>query len=248
MKKIIANIMLFIFGFSTVATSHAQWIVNDPIHTIQTLVHTGYTVANEIARFKQMAEQLAQLKSLGNLSTWKNKQEEELRALTGYVSSLEKIYGSIGAQSGRLRSRLDEASILKMDYQQYIQAEEKLVKEKNSEAIRRHDDDVKALTKTQKDYDDVRAWESQIDSITQRGSSQMMNQQLNKLVTQNSEMLKVMVANRMENREDTLVRERVEAQNLTKLSADNMAKIEAARVEEYKKLKSGLLKPPGAKN
>lgn len=242
MKKIIC--VLVASTLFTSSLSYAQWIVNDPVHTYQSALNTAQLIKAEYTRLEQLRNQIEQLKNLGNLNSWKGKTVEEINALRNYVTSLKTIYGDIGAQTGRLRQRLDQAKIAKLSYQEYMQLQQQRVKEGDEEAVRRHDDDIRALKKTEADYADVQNWESQIDgSLTQMGSAQMMNQQLNKLIAQNSETLKVLVATRFDNRDDekTKEAERSNAQVVLQTIKSERAK---KQVQIHQKSISSLPKSP----
>lgn len=242
MKKIFRLLIVSMVVVSNV--SYGQWIVNDPVHTYQSALNTAQLVKAEITRLQQLKNQITQLKNLGDLKSWKGKSLQEINALKGYIGSLKTIYGDIGAQTGRLRQRLDQAKVAKMTFQEYMQLEQQLVKEGEDEAVRRHDDDIRGLKKTEADYADVQNWESQVGSgLTQMGSSQMMNQQLNKLISQNSEVLKVMIASRIEQREDS-GKDQVKARAAALALRDTQPKRAAMQAQVHRKSIELLPKSP----
>lgn len=219
-------------------------IVHDPIHTVQSALSTAQLVMAEITRLKQLYNQIKQATNFGDISNWKSKQLQELAALNGYIGSLQNIYGSIGAQTGRLRTRLNQIAISKMNYKDYLEQERQLVKQGNEEAVRRHNDDIRVLQKTQKDYDDLQSWESQIDpSMTHMASSQMMNQQLNKLLSQNSETLKMLVATRIEARED-MGTQQAQQVGAEKANADRRQSYSKKLLEAHEKARKALPTSP----
>lgn len=244
MKKLLSFSLAFCLVIPSASYAQFGGIVHDPVHTYQSALNTAQLIRAEITRLEQLRNQIEQLRNLADLNSWKGKSLQEYNALIGYIGGLKNVYGDIGAQTGRLRKRLDQAAVSNMSYQDYMAQEQQLVKEGHEEAVRRHNDDVRALQKTQEDYQDVQKWEGQVNSgITQMGSSQMMNQQLNKLITQNSEMLKVMVATRMEQREDTLAPE-VSRANQLKALRDIQTKRAQSVMTIHEKSKSSLPKSP----
>lgn len=210
MKKL--NVFVIAGLLFSVGTVYAQFpsVVYDPVHTAKTIINTQHMIKAEITRLQQLKIQLEQMANFKDsaLNTWKGNSLREHQALLSYIQGLKNVYGDVNAQSGRLRARLDQAKLAKMSWEEYQKKEEISVKQGEEEAVRRHNDDIRVLQKTEEDYKDVKQWESMVNSnITQKQSSQVMNQQLNKLIAQNAQLLKSMVASRVEARDDVGVSE-----------------------------------------
>lgn len=127
-----------------------------------------------------------------------------------------------------MSKRFDEQKLSGLSWQEYMKTEGNLVKQGVQTAQQRQEIDRKALTRVQEDYAQVQEWQGRIGSTQgTHESMQLMNAQLNKVITQNAELMKLMALNSMRENESKVdemaKREKQKSDAQSQLDAINKA-------------------------
>ncbi len=154
------------------------------------------TVEQYRLQIEQYQTQVTNLMKLPNLPA--GLATDALKAyndLTGFKSALTKLQGSLTMQTGAIEQRLTEARLSGRNWQSYVQNVASDVANQKSRAIERLKYEEKVLNQVQSDYDFARNLQSQIPAtVGQQQSLQMLNAQMNRVITQNAKMLEVISA------------------------------------------------------
>lgn len=156
---------------------------------------TAATVVSQYqTQLQQYQTQIANLKSLGGLP--EGLSGDSLQALSGlsnYKSAIQQLMGSLGQQRSVMEQRLTEARLSGKDWNSYVNAVAADAASKNQRAINRIQYEESVLQQVQSDYTFARNMQSQIPStVGQHQALQLMNAQMNRVVTQNAKLLEVL--------------------------------------------------------
>lgn len=216
--------------------AHAGWVY-DPANFIQNLVSALEALKETSDRAVQMRTQYQQYRAevaqLANMpakekARLKEAANGQVRDVEGFISAVNKTYGSVNDVTKRMSKRFDEQKLSGLSWDDYMKAEGNLVKRGVQAAQQRQEIDRKALTRVQEDYAQVKEWQGKIGSTQgTHESMQLMNAQLNKVITQNAELMKLMALNSMrenENKVDEMAkREKQKTDAQSQLDAVNKA-------------------------
>jgi len=115
--------------------------------------------------------------------------------LTSYKVALTRLQGSLGQQTSAIDQRLAEARLSGRGWQTYVQSVASDVANQKDRAIERLRYEEKVLAQVQSDYEFARNLQAQIPAtVGQQQSLQLLNAQMNRVVTQNAKMLEVISA------------------------------------------------------
>jgi conjugal transfer/entry exclusion protein len=115
--------------------------------------------------------------------------------LTNYKNALTRLQGSLSQQSGAIEQRMAEARLSGRNWQSYVESVAADVANQKGRAIERMRYEESVLSQVQADYDFARNLQAQIpNTVGQQQSLQLLNAQMNRIVTQNAKMLEVISA------------------------------------------------------
>lgn len=218
--------ILVAFSLSAVACSGfcgggGGSIVFDPSNYAQNIVTaaeslkaTGDRAVQIRTQYLQYATQLKQLQSMaaGDLVKMRADNAQDIQNITGYINSVRQTQGDVQRTRDLLLQRFNEQSLSGLSWQAYLQAEGNRIRNGVQAATDRAEIDRVALEKVARDYQQARAWGEKIDkSAGMHESMQLMNAQMNKVVTQNAEVIKSLTMSSMQTndeRTDALARQK----------------------------------------
>lgn len=169
--------------------NNLQLVVNglDEAKTAATVVSQYQT------QLQQYQTQLANLKALGQLPDGLN--GDNLKAISdlgNYRAALQQLTGSLGQQKSIMEQRLTEARLSGKDWNSYVNSVAADAASKNQRAVDRLQYEESVLQQVQSDYSFARNLQSQIPAtVGQHQALQLMNSQMNRVVTQNAKLLEV---------------------------------------------------------
>jgi P-type conjugative transfer protein TrbJ len=155
---------------------------------------TAATVASQYAtQLEQYQTQIANLKSLAGLPAGLMEDAQQaLSGLNNYKAAIQQLMGSLTQQKTAMEQRLTEARLSGKDWNSYVSAVAADAASKNQRAIDRLQYEESVLQQVQSDYSFARSLQSQIPStVGQHQALQLMNSQMNRVVTQNAKLLEV---------------------------------------------------------
>lgn len=156
---------------------------------------TATTVVSQYAtQLQQLEAQLTNLRSLGQLPAGLGVDNAgALNSLLNYRSALNQLTGSLGQQQSVMQQRLTEARLSGQDWNSYVNSVAADAANKNQRAISRLQYEESVLQQVQSDYAFARDLQTQIPAtVGQHQALQLLNSQMNRVVTQNAKLLEVM--------------------------------------------------------
>ena len=156
---------------------------------------TASTVVNQYAtQIQQYQAQLTNLMKLPQLPEGLG--PDAMKAandLGRYKAALESLMGSLGEQQADIERRLAEARLGGMDWNTYMTRVAADAASKGQRAVERLKYEESLLEQVQSDYQFARNLQSQIPAtVGQHQALQLLNAQMNRVVTQNAKLLEVM--------------------------------------------------------
>lgn len=205
-RKLVAAVLVVLsaLGAAGVRASGAVAGATEPtqiLNNIQLLsngleeARTAATVVSQYqTQLQQYQTQLANLKSLPGLPEGLSGDSlQALSNLSNYKSAIQQLMGSVGQQRSIMEQRLTEARLSGRDWNSYVAAVAADAASKNQRAINRLQYEESVLQQVQSDYAFARTMQSQIPStVGQHQALQLMNGQMNRVVTQNAKLLEVL--------------------------------------------------------
>lgn len=158
---------------------------------------TAGTVASQyITQLQQYQTQLANLQALAGLPEGLGVDAAKvLNDLLGYRHALQQLSGSLGTQQAAMEQRLVEARLSGGDWRSYATSVAQSAARQNQRAIERLKYEQSVLQQVQADYTFAREVQGQIPAtVGQHQALQLMNTQMNRVVTQNAKLLEVVSA------------------------------------------------------
>ena len=155
---------------------------------------TAATVVSQYqTQLQQYQTQLANLKALAQLPAGLT--PDNLRALqdlNSYRNALQQLTGSLGQEKSLIEQRLTEARLSGQDWNSYASSVAAAAASKDQRAIARLEYEQSVLQQVQSDYTFARNAQAQIPAtVGQHQSLQLLNSQMNRVVTQNAKLLEV---------------------------------------------------------
>lgn len=158
---------------------------------------TASTVVSQYqTQIQQYQTQLANLQRLAQLPDGlAGDSAKAFSDLANYRSALHRLTGSLGQQKSVIDQRLAEARLSGKDWSSYVNSVAANAISKNQRSIERLQYEESVLQQVQSDYSFARSLQSQIPAtVGQHQALQLMNSQMNRLITQNAKLLEVMSA------------------------------------------------------
>lgn len=158
---------------------------------------TAATVVSQYqTQLQQYQTQLANLQRLPQLPDGLG--TDAVRAINDlhrYKNALQQLTGSLGQQKSIIEQRLAEARLSGKDWNTYVASVASDAASKNQRAVERLKYEESVLEHVQSDYAFARNVQSQIPAtVGQHQALQLMNSQMNRLITQNAKLLEVLSA------------------------------------------------------
>lgn len=158
---------------------------------------TASTVVNQYStQLQQYQAQLTNLLKLPQLP--EGLATDAVRAvndLLRYKGALQALTGSLEEQRTLIERRLAEARLGGMDWKSYVESVATDAANKGQRAVERLKYEESVLQQVQSDYSFARDVQSQIPAtVGQHQALQLMNAQMNRVVTQNAKLLEVISA------------------------------------------------------
>lgn len=180
------------------ATEFTQWLNNTEL--VKVAIDQAQTAATAVQQYQTQLQQygLQQMNQvgLGGLPAGQaGDTMKTLQALGQYRQALQMVQGSLSTQVQLMDQRVVEARVGKMDWQSYLRRVADDVARGNGRAKARVQQEQAALEQVQADYDYARSVQAQIPAtVGQHQSVQLLNSQMNRVVTQNAKMIEIMSA------------------------------------------------------
>lgn len=200
MKKIIGAVLLMLAS----QASFAQYIVFDPTNYAQNLTTAAQAVQSVLKEAQQYSTQLLQyeneakqLASIGPeaLNTLKNVSNVNLNNVNGYIYSLNSLYGNLSGMSNQISTQFSAAQLSNMTWDQYMSKQKQDIQNGIGAAQIRAQNEANTLNSIQQDYAMAQQWQSQIPTTSGiHESMQLMNQQMNRVVMQNAQLMQQLQA------------------------------------------------------
>lgn len=158
---------------------------------------TAMTVVNQYAtQLQQYEAQLLNMMKLPQLPEGlATDAAKTVNDLIRYKSSLEALAGSLAQQEAAIERRLVEARLGGMDWKTYVARVADEASRKGQRSVERLKYEQSLLEQVQSDYAFARNLQQQIPAtVGQHQALQLLNAQMNRVVTQNAKLLEVMSA------------------------------------------------------
>jgi len=155
---------------------------------------TAATVVSQYeTQLQQYQTQVANLKSLGQLPDGLGTDNASaLTNLANYRAALQQLTGDMSTQQSLMQQRLTESRLSGGDWNSYVNSVAADAANKNQRATARLQYEQSVLQQVQSDYSFARNLQSQIPAtVGQHQALQLMNSQMNRVVTQNAKLLEV---------------------------------------------------------
>jgi P-type conjugative transfer protein TrbJ len=204
-------------GGAIVGATEPTQILNN-LQLVKVALDGATTASTAVSQYttqiQQFQAQLANLQRLPQLPDGLG--ADSLRALndlTRYRGALQQLTGSLGQQQSMMDQRIAEARLSGKDWGSYVASVAADAANKNQRAVERLKYEETVLQQVQSDYSFARELQGQIPAtIGQHQALQLMNTQMNRLITQNAKLLEVMSA-ALAQRSET---DAAEAESMTK--------------------------------
>lgn len=156
----------------------------------------GAVVSQYTTQLQQYQTQLANLQGLGRLPEGLGSDAlKSVNDLVRYRNALLQLSGSLGQQQSVIEQRLAEARLSGRDWRTYLAAVAADAASQNQRALERLRYEESVLEQVQSDYRFAREIQNQIPAtVGQHQALQLMNSQMNRVVTQNAKLLEVVSA------------------------------------------------------
>ena len=193
-------IKLFILLSSLISNYALSIVVFDPSNFIknsltaaQTAQQIDYLISQYETQLSQYRTELLQIKSLDSklVNELLDKNLVDSRNINQLSNSLYTLFGSINTITENFRNRLDTAKLLSLSWPQYISFEQNRIQRNEDNAAQTAKDQLQILDRVQRDYEFALNAESKINMTEGLHQSlQLLNSQLNRIITQNADMIK----------------------------------------------------------
>jgi len=129
-----------------------------------------------------------QLAALGGVSM------TDLQAVYNYIGSLKNVMGDLNNVSDALNKRFTEAQLSGRSWQDYLASQQDAVKANVKAAQIRAQNEAALLKSVQDDFAMAAEWQAQIPATLGTNEDvQLLNAQMNRLVMQNAQVMKLLV-------------------------------------------------------
>lgn len=178
-------------------------LVFDPSNFAQNLVKAGQTAervatlaqqyATQIQQYRMAVQQLQaldprQLEALGGVT------HTDLQAVNNYIGSLKNVMGDLTNVSDALNKRFTEAQLSGRSWSDYLASQQDAVRANVKAAQIRAQNEAALLQSVQNDYAMAAQWQARIPATFGANEDvQLLNSQMNRVVMQNAQVLKLLV-------------------------------------------------------
>jgi P-type conjugative transfer protein TrbJ len=193
------NLILFFLLWTPKVFS---FVVFDPSNFVQnslTASQTAHQIIQSISQYEtqllQFQTQLKQLSTLDpeKISTLLNVNSVDLMNLNKLKISLTDLYGSLNDVTQNFNNRLQSAQYLGLSWDQYAKFEQDRIQRHQSTAITRANNEISSMERATRDYQFALDAQSLIPSTNGiHESLQLLNSQVNRMLTQNADLIRLM--------------------------------------------------------
>lgn len=198
MRKLTATLAALALSVSAFAVT--------PVFDSANFVETARTAANavqQVGYLKQQVEtqleqwkvQLKQLEKLDprTVADLVARNSTELQNATQMYNAVQQLYGSVEQVRGNFNSRLDLAKTMGYSFDQYMAYEQARINKNVESAVKRAQEEKRAVDRAQRDLEFATEAASKIDSTSGvHASMNQVNLQVNRLITQQADLLQMM--------------------------------------------------------
>ncbi len=178
-------------GFGGTVFDPTNWIKNT-ITAEQTLQTVTELTKGNVTQLQQLLQQqmMNQGIDVAALSGYASQIKQQITSQQNFVSAAQQLYGDMSTVQANLQNRFNQAKVAGLSWQQYVTQESANSQAGNQAAIQRAQVDAFAIQKVNDDYGAVQQYESQIPaSAGLQQSLQLLNSQMNRVITQNAQVL-----------------------------------------------------------
>ncbi len=164
-----------------------------------------------------------------------------LNDMKAFKNALTSLHGSLGQQASAIEKRVMEARLSGRSWKTYLEDVASDAGRYEKRAVERLKYEEQVIEQVQSDYQFARNLQSKIpDTVGQHQSIQMLNTQMNRVITQNAKMLEVVSATiRQQGEEDAR-----KAEAMTRAATDQqIMKARQEAIEGRQRAFGGLPKP-----
>jgi hypothetical protein len=184
-------------GGATGGSTEFTQLMNN-VELVKSAVDQAQTAATTVQQYatqvKQFNMQQLNIAGLTHLPTGLS--EDNLRSLNDvlrYQQALQGLQGSLSTQSQIMQQRIAESRLGGTDTPTYLARVARDVQMGNGKAVERMRQEQSALQQVQSDYEYARSVQQQIPAtVGQHQSVQLLNAQVNRVITQNARVIELM--------------------------------------------------------
>jgi P-type conjugative transfer protein TrbJ len=167
--------------------------IKNSLTAAQTAQQIDYLISQYETQLSQYRTELLQIKGLDSelVNQLLDKNLLDSHNISQLSNSLYTLFGSINTITENFRQRLDTAKLLSLSWPQYISFEQNRIQRNEDNAAQTEKDQLQILDRVQRDYEFALNAESKINMTEGLHQSlQLLNYQLNRIITQNADMIK----------------------------------------------------------
>ena len=166
-----------------------------------------------------------------------------LNDMRAFKDALSSLHGSLGQQASAIEKRVMEARLSGKDWKTYLEDVASDAGRYQQRAVERIKYEEQIIEQVQADYQFARNLQSKIpDTVGQHQSIQMLNTQMNRVITQNGKLLEVI--SRSTSR-DQIEKDAGKAEALTRATTDQeIIKARQEAIQARQRSFGGLPNPP----
>jgi hypothetical protein len=197
------------------------------------------TVNQYIMQARQYETQLANLKKMAQVPGSLQDAKNSLRTLQTYRGSLEKLSGSLESEKKAFDTRLTEAKLSNMSWNDYMSKVLTDAQNGNKKAQARLTYESGLIEQVNSDYAFAREAQSKIQETEGLHQSlQLLNSQMNRVVLQNGKLLEVIAQTQVKDSANTQAERAIQQQE--SLTMRNYQKSREEAIRERNKAFGGL--------
>jgi P-type conjugative transfer protein TrbJ len=199
MRKFVALVALLAVG-SVDAGGGVGNIVFDPsnfakntITAAQTVAQTARQAQAYVTQLQQYRAQLQQLQAMdpGRAAGLVDQNGSDLRDAREAARQVQNLYGSVTDLQSVFQRRLDMAKSMNLSWNEYVNREQAMLYRNQDSAIQRAREDIRVMDRVRRDYEFARTAEEKIPATAgTHEAMQLMNLQMNRVITQNAELMR----------------------------------------------------------
>lgn len=148
-----------------------------------------------------------QLKSLdpNAISSLLGLSAQETVNLRNTINAVNSLYGTVGEVKGMFEGKFDAARLAHMDFDSFLKWERQAIAKGVESVVKRAEVERDLLQRVESDYQLVQEWQTKIPHTEgTHQAMQVMNQQMNRMVTQNADILRSMAQTTLEQQNEKM--------------------------------------------